>query len=675
MKSASAAWIASLSGEEHTVATCVRLARTDGVIKGFTDHDRDLVLSGQTYTSAGFTRSAIATQSSLATDTVDLEALIDDVEIAADDIRAGLYDGASVQFFLADWADPSKGIIKLRAGTLGEVTLEDGRYQAELRGLLDKYGQNIGRLYTAGCPARVGDSQCTVDLAPFTVAGSVTAPGADRRSWVDPARGEPDRWFDGGVLTWSSGLNAGLSMEVKSYVLSTQALTLFLPMPFAVQTGDTYTLTPGCDGRLTTCKNKFDNVVNFRGFPYVPGVDAMVTYPDADGTVPCSELTSAVVDAGTSESPVTGDDTPPPTTPTPPGAGALSTPPSTSTTFTVTNTNNAGAGSLRQALTDARSAGGSARIEFTVGGTLSLLTHLPALDRPTIVILGDTAPSTFIIDGTSCAAPSDGRGIIDIIAPNGFVRGLRLQNFTHSGLDGVRVKWNGSGTILEDLEISQWGTDEGVAISQNCLNVQVNRVTCQGTRGVRAFLVHADSAATLTDCLVDGCRGGYFAGTRSHLTLKRCESRQSHYGLWADRGARATVDEATFEDLSDVGLYADGATIEVLDSLIQRVDGRGIRARTTTSLATTVKVEATTIQLCTTYGAQAENRAVLDLGGGSLGSTGGNTMQLNTPLDVQNSTSPLTTLKAEGNTWDHSTVASVQGGDVSASVDVDPLAP
>jgi len=38
---------------------------------------------------------------------------------------------------------------------------------------------------------------------------------------------------------------------------------------------------PGCDKRLTTCINKFNNINNFRGEPYVPGQDEFFNYPDA----------------------------------------------------------------------------------------------------------------------------------------------------------------------------------------------------------------------------------------------------------------------------------------------------------------------------------------------------------------------------------------------------------
>jgi hypothetical protein len=81
-------------------------------------------------------------------------------------------------------------------------------------------------------------------------------------------------YFDGGLFTFTSGLNAGLSMEIKSYAPG--VFVLQLPFPYAVSIGDAYTAIAGCDRSLTTCRDKFANVVNFRGEPYLPGIDKTI---------------------------------------------------------------------------------------------------------------------------------------------------------------------------------------------------------------------------------------------------------------------------------------------------------------------------------------------------------------------------------------------------------------
>jgi hypothetical protein len=41
-------------------------------------------------------------------------------------------------------------------------------------------------------------------------------------------------------------------------------------------------LGAGCDRRLSVCRDRFDNVANFRGFPHIPGNDFVLRYPHSD---------------------------------------------------------------------------------------------------------------------------------------------------------------------------------------------------------------------------------------------------------------------------------------------------------------------------------------------------------------------------------------------------------
>jgi hypothetical protein len=92
---------------------------------------------------------------------------------------------------------------------------------------------------------------------------------------------QTDLYYKGGVLTWNTGANQRSAMEVKDLSTSTQEITLFLPMPFDITEHDQFYLLPGCDKVYTTCINKFNNINNFRGEPFVPGQDFLQTWPDA----------------------------------------------------------------------------------------------------------------------------------------------------------------------------------------------------------------------------------------------------------------------------------------------------------------------------------------------------------------------------------------------------------
>jgi len=89
-----------------------------------------------------------------------------------------------------------------------------------------------------------------------------------------------DDWFNVGAATFESGLNQGRSMEIKDWIAADSRVVLYLALPNDIQVGDELRLYPGCDKTLATCRDKFDNVINFRGEPFVPGSDFLARYPD-----------------------------------------------------------------------------------------------------------------------------------------------------------------------------------------------------------------------------------------------------------------------------------------------------------------------------------------------------------------------------------------------------------
>ncbi len=273
MKSLSANLATHIAGETTTLATCWKVTRTDAQVFGFTDHVEDLTVSAQLYKAAtGYTASAVQSSADLAVDNVDLEGVLDATTITEGDLLAGVWDYALVEIFRVNYTAIADGVLWLRKGRLGQIRLNRATFVAELRGLAQALQQTILEVYTPGCRANLGDARCGVALGPLTVAGTVTGGIVGRSVFAASARTEATGWFDGGLLTWTSGANAGRTMEVKLFTAGTDVFTLALPMTGTIAIGDAYTVYPGCQKRLITdCKTKFNNVVNFRGEPYVPG--------------------------------------------------------------------------------------------------------------------------------------------------------------------------------------------------------------------------------------------------------------------------------------------------------------------------------------------------------------------------------------------------------------------
>ncbi|MGH8520141.1 MAG: DUF2163 domain-containing protein [Gammaproteobacteria bacterium] len=280
MKTLTSAATTHLAKEVTTLAMCWKLSRTDGVVLGFTDYHEDLVVAGVVYkASSGMVRAtAVSGASDLSVDNLDVETLLDSAAISRTDVLIGRYDYAELHVFLVDYYFPDAFLIKLARGRLGQASVGQIDARTEFRSLKQLLKQRIGRSHEVDCPWDLGDAKCGVNLASFTVAGTVTS-FANRHQFIDTARSEADRWFDGGKLTWTSGLNNGLPMEVKRYTSATKQFTLSLDMPFNIAIGDGYSVHAGCAKDYPTCVAKFNNK-NYGGFPHIPGTDWLLSGPD-----------------------------------------------------------------------------------------------------------------------------------------------------------------------------------------------------------------------------------------------------------------------------------------------------------------------------------------------------------------------------------------------------------
>jgi uncharacterized phage protein (TIGR02218 family) len=266
-----------------TLCRCWLIARSDGVTQGFTDHDEDVTLGAVTCRAgAGLSGSEAAQTMGLAVDASELSGALADDTLNEADLAAGRYDGAMVELWLTDWSDPALRVL-LAKGTLGEIRREGKAFTAEVRGLSQRLQEESGRLYTTTCSADLGDARCKIDLGDpaFRGSGTVSALSATSSFTASGLDTFADGWFTAGKLTFDSGLNANLSVEVKSHGNASGAVTfdLWQAMPEPIASGDVFTVTAGCDKRFQTCHDKFDNAINFRGFPHIPGNDYVVRYP------------------------------------------------------------------------------------------------------------------------------------------------------------------------------------------------------------------------------------------------------------------------------------------------------------------------------------------------------------------------------------------------------------
>lgn len=269
-----------------TIARCWRLERADAEVFGFTDHDRMLSFAGTDYApETGFTRSEFESRLGLAVDTMEVEGAVSSDAITQDDIALGRWDNAAVEIWAVDWSDAANRVL-LRAGNLGEIMRGDVVFMAELRGLAHQLNQERGRTYQRLCDAVLGDARCGVDLDDPVHAGdgTVAASVDNRLLTVDGLGDYDDDWFSQGLLSWATGANVGAAIEIRRHAVEGGLVRLELWEKAArpIAPGDAFAVTAGCQKTLGICAVKFDNAVNFRGFPHVPGNDFALSVAKRD---------------------------------------------------------------------------------------------------------------------------------------------------------------------------------------------------------------------------------------------------------------------------------------------------------------------------------------------------------------------------------------------------------
>ncbi|MGV6847184.1 MAG: DUF2163 domain-containing protein [Marinibacterium sp.] len=274
---------AHVAGGLTTLARCWSLERADGATFGFTDHDCTLSFGGVTFKAdTGLSARALEQATGLAVDNSEALGALSDAGVTEADIEAGRFDGALLSAWLVNWADVDTRWLQFRA-TIGEIRRSAGAFTAELRGLTAALNRPLGRVFQKPCTAVLGDGACGFDLATPGYAHVLdvdVAEGAQRFTWPDLPGFAPD-WFTHGRLEVQSGAAQGLWGSIKRDASDAggRRIELWEPMRAPIAPGDTVRLVAGCDKRFDTCRLKFNNLLNYQGFPDIPGEDWVMAVP------------------------------------------------------------------------------------------------------------------------------------------------------------------------------------------------------------------------------------------------------------------------------------------------------------------------------------------------------------------------------------------------------------
>jgi hypothetical protein len=128
--------------------------------------------------------------------------------------------------------------------------------------------RGIGVFFSPLCRVNFGNIACGKDAKLFSTSGVITAIKNNRNFTGNHSmQGKNNGYFDYGIITFTGADGYSFSTEISNNI--DQNFTILFNPPQDVKVGDKYTMVAGCDKKLSTCVNKFNNGINFRGEPFI----------------------------------------------------------------------------------------------------------------------------------------------------------------------------------------------------------------------------------------------------------------------------------------------------------------------------------------------------------------------------------------------------------------------
>lgn len=270
---------------EIRMADLYTITLTSGTVLRLTTWDANLVVSGNTFLTGppSIKRSAIEEKLGLDVSSFEMEIHASATDLLSGPnipilqaIAIGMFDGATIRIdrLFMDSSSQQIGTVIRFSGLLGEVD-ELGRSYARITAnalvqLLTQPLPNI--ILQPNCVHTLFDAGCGLNKASFAESNTVQAGSTVNK--VISLSAKADGYYDNGQIVWTSGPNNGITKAVKTYVA--QEFFFNSPLPFAPSAGETFTAYPGDDKTQATCTNKFSNLANFGGFPYVPAPETAI---------------------------------------------------------------------------------------------------------------------------------------------------------------------------------------------------------------------------------------------------------------------------------------------------------------------------------------------------------------------------------------------------------------
>ncbi|MBS0235907.1 MAG: DUF2163 domain-containing protein [Proteobacteria bacterium] len=257
---------------------CWELQLTNNKTLHFTNHHTDVHIENKIYNAAtsqasGIIASYVESDANIAAGVVEVTLSFANPNISEKEVCSGLYENAKVQILLAKITKSDVMPITLYQGFIGNIKIGNGYFTAELLDNRALFAKGFVSHYSTQCRAIFCDAKCGLKASDHTISGTIVQ-HLDSVTLIGNNLAVVDNRYNGGILSMISGQASGVKLSICS--VQADRILLALPCEYNIAIGDKYELTAGCDKSFSTCANLYNNAINFRGEPHLPGDTAKI---------------------------------------------------------------------------------------------------------------------------------------------------------------------------------------------------------------------------------------------------------------------------------------------------------------------------------------------------------------------------------------------------------------
>lgn len=262
MTDPSADYIAEEESNQRKPVEIYHIWRDGGEDWYYTDGDVSITYDGNVYTPATLSRGSIRYNTQLEAQTLKITAAyLEDATVDFISINPVEILWVSVMKLHRDQS-PLEAVV-LFIGQIKTVAFKGVKATVNCVGFEHFLKKTIPFWrYQLTCNHDVFDSNCSLTKSSYLTSTSISL-DATKTILTSTAFGaEDDGYFTGGEIVFGDESRAISDHTGDNITIVYRFLTL--------ADGDTVSAYPGCDGRAETCRDKYSNILNFLGFPFIP---------------------------------------------------------------------------------------------------------------------------------------------------------------------------------------------------------------------------------------------------------------------------------------------------------------------------------------------------------------------------------------------------------------------